>query len=132
LKALPALAALDGTHFLCHVSYDELEDNEPNIEDLSDVYLFQLNVAQLQCTVLSTHRFNSYYMRIVVDSTNPSKFILCCHNENYEKYAHKGSINANGKLEFDKERLDLSINMMGKDIGLCRNSYRLAGKNLDN
>src|SRR4051812_38995660 len=54
LKALPALAALDGTHFLCHVSYDELEDNEPNIEDLSDVYLFQLNVAQLQCTVLST------------------------------------------------------------------------------
>jgi hypothetical protein len=120
------LVALDPTRFF-YCTYD---DEPPEAHHPFGVYLFQVDVAQLQCTIMDEHKLNGFYSDIYVDSTNPCKFLLCYMDNEYADYARRGCLTDNGKLEFNDEQLDLSIEIPGKNIVPCPSSYNYSGKNL--
>jgi hypothetical protein len=129
MRSFFSVTVLDSEHFVGHVQVDE-SDSEPNVYDLIEVYLFRLDVARMECTVVDKHKFNGTQEHIIADNSDPRKFLFCYQNSHtYDCYAQKGILN-NGKLEIDNEILDFEFKIPGKNLSLHGESVRISGNKL--
>jgi hypothetical protein len=118
------LVALDSEHFLCQLFSDE----DSNTENCLEVYLFQVDVANMQCTLMDKHEFDDSIDQIRVDPTDPRKFIFFHRDKDYENYIRKGRLTDTEKLEFEDEKLDFNFQIPNREVYLFGDSYKYSGK----
>ncbi|KAI6170999.1 hypothetical protein M3Y97_01094300 [Aphelenchoides bicaudatus] len=105
--------AIDPNHFLLiQTNYSSAADTDYTFS----VYLLELDVRSLECTVLDECQMEGCLYRFVLDSTDSQKFALVlCYKNAY--WMRKGRLNGN-KLEICTEQVELKFNSWYSSLNL--------------